>query len=45
MIDTTAVAAGHAKLPFYKHLYFQVMVAIVAGIAGRPFLSGLRRRA
>ncbi len=33
MIDTTAVAAGHAKLPFYKHLYFQVLVAIIAGIA------------
>ncbi|MFB0689585.1 dicarboxylate/amino acid:cation symporter [Agrobacterium pusense] len=33
MIDTTAVAAGHAKLPFYKHLYFQVLVAITAGIA------------
>jgi aerobic C4-dicarboxylate transport protein len=33
MIDTTAVAAGHAKMPFYKHLYFQVLVAIIAGIA------------
>ena len=33
MIDTTAVAAGHAKQPFYKHLYFQVLVAIIAGIA------------
>ena len=33
MIDTTAVAAGHAKLAFYKHLYFQVLVAIIAGIA------------
>ncbi len=33
MIDTTTVAAGHAKQPFYKHLYFQVLVAIIAGIA------------
>ncbi|WCJ65659.1 MULTISPECIES: dicarboxylate/amino acid:cation symporter [Agrobacterium] len=33
MIDSTAVAAGHAKQPFYKHLYFQVLVAIIAGIA------------
>lgn len=33
MIDTTAVAVGHAKQPFYKHLYFQVLVAIIAGIA------------
>ncbi|TZG34389.1 dicarboxylate/amino acid:cation symporter [Agrobacterium sp. B1(2019)] len=33
MIDTTAVAAGQAKQPFYKHLYFQVLVAIIAGIA------------
>jgi aerobic C4-dicarboxylate transport protein len=33
MIDTTTVAAGHAKQPFYKHLYFQVVVAIIAGIA------------
>ncbi|SNB64042.1 MULTISPECIES: dicarboxylate/amino acid:cation symporter [unclassified Agrobacterium] len=33
MIDTTAVAAGHAKQPFHKHLYFQVLVAIIAGIA------------
>ena len=33
MIDTTAVAAGHAKQPFYKHLYFQVLVAIIAGVA------------
>jgi aerobic C4-dicarboxylate transport protein len=32
MIDTTTVAAGHAKQPFYKHLYFQVLVAIIAGI-------------
>ncbi|CVI23422.1 C4-dicarboxylate transport protein [Agrobacterium fabacearum CFBP 5771] len=33
MIDTTTVAAGHAKQPFYRHLYFQVLVAIIAGIA------------
>lgn len=33
MIDTTAVAASHARMPFYKHLYFQVIVAIIAGIA------------
>ncbi|OCJ66685.1 C4-dicarboxylate transporter DctA [Agrobacterium tumefaciens] len=33
MIDTTTVAVGHAKQPFYKHLYFQVLVAIIAGIA------------
>ncbi|MDX8324397.1 dicarboxylate/amino acid:cation symporter [Agrobacterium tumefaciens] len=33
MINTTTVAAGHAKQPFYKHLYFQVLVAIIAGIA------------
>ncbi|MCR6725652.1 dicarboxylate/amino acid:cation symporter [Agrobacterium fabrum] len=33
MIDSTAVAAGHAKQPFYKHLYFQVLAAIIAGIA------------
>lgn len=33
MIDSTAVASSHAKLPFYRHLYFQVIVAIIAGIA------------
>lgn len=33
MIDNTQVASSHAKMPFYKHLYFQVIVAIVAGIA------------
>lgn len=33
MIDSTAVAASHVKLPFYRHLYFQVIVAIIAGIA------------
>jgi aerobic C4-dicarboxylate transport protein len=32
MIDSTAVAASHARMPFYRHLYFQVLVAIVAGI-------------
>lgn len=32
MIDSTAVAESHAKTPFYKHLYFQVLVAIAAGI-------------
>ncbi|MBD8687415.1 MULTISPECIES: dicarboxylate/amino acid:cation symporter [unclassified Rhizobium] len=33
MIDSTAVASSHVKLPFYRHLYFQVIVAIIAGIA------------
>lgn len=32
MIDSTQVAAAHAKVPLYKHLYFQVIVAIIAGI-------------
>jgi len=32
MIDSTAVAASHARMPFYRHLYFQVLVAILAGI-------------
>jgi aerobic C4-dicarboxylate transport protein len=30
-IDTTAASTG-GKLPFYRHLYFQVVVAIIAGI-------------
>lgn len=33
MIDNTQVAASHVKMPFYKHLYFQVIIAIIAGIA------------
>ena len=33
MIDSTEVASSHVKMPFYKHLYFQVIVAIAAGIA------------
>lgn len=32
MIDSTAVAASHVRMPFYRHLYFQVLVAIAAGI-------------
>lgn len=32
MIDSTAVAASHVRMPFYRHLYFQVLVAILAGI-------------
>ncbi len=30
-IDTTVVPAVHAPRPFYRHLYFQVLVAIVTG--------------
>jgi aerobic C4-dicarboxylate transport protein len=30
-IDTSAASQG-GKLPFYRHLYFQVIVAIIAGI-------------
>ncbi|NTJ44475.1 dicarboxylate/amino acid:cation symporter [Agrobacterium larrymoorei] len=41
MIDSTAVAESHAKLPFYRHLYFQVIVAIVAGIALGHFYPAL----
>jgi aerobic C4-dicarboxylate transport protein len=33
MIDSTPVASSHVKLPFYRHLYFQVLIAIAAGIA------------
>ncbi len=33
MIDSTTVASSHVKLPFYRHLYFQVLIAIAAGIA------------
>ena len=33
MIDSTTVASSHVKLPFYRHLYFQVIIAIAAGIA------------
>lgn len=32
MIDSTQVAAAHTKVPLYKHLYFQVIIAIIAGI-------------
>src|SRR6218665_883591 len=32
MIDEKIVAGRHAHTPFYKLLYFQVLVAIVAGI-------------
>lgn len=32
MIDSTQVAAAHTKVPLYKHLYFQVIVAIIAGM-------------
>ncbi|QCJ00189.1 dicarboxylate/amino acid:cation symporter [Agrobacterium larrymoorei] len=41
MIDSTAVAESHAKLPFYRHLYFQVIVAIFAGIALGHFYPAL----
>ena len=30
-IDTSAQPSAHASRPFYRHLYFQVLVAIVAG--------------
>ncbi len=30
-IDTPAQPSAHASRPFYRHLYFQVLVAIVAG--------------
>ncbi|WP_320197702.1 dicarboxylate/amino acid:cation symporter [Agrobacterium sp. rho-13.3] len=41
MIDSTAVASSHVKLPFYRHLYFQVLVAIAAGIALGHFYPAL----
>jgi aerobic C4-dicarboxylate transport protein len=41
MIDSTAVADSHAKMPFYKHLYFQVLVAIAAGILLGHFYPAL----
>jgi len=41
MIDSTAVAESHARLPFYRHLYFQVIVAIAAGIALGHFYPAL----
>ncbi|MBN7806828.1 MULTISPECIES: dicarboxylate/amino acid:cation symporter [Agrobacterium] len=41
MIDSTTVASSHVKLPFYRHLYFQVLVAIAAGIALGHFYPAL----
>lgn len=33
MINSSALADKAIRLPFYRHLYFQVLVAIIAGIA------------
>ncbi|MBB3945456.1 aerobic C4-dicarboxylate transport protein [Rhizobium skierniewicense] len=41
MIDSNTVADSHVKLPFYRHLYFQVIVAIGAGIALGHFSPGI----
>ncbi|KAA3511547.1 dicarboxylate/amino acid:cation symporter [Agrobacterium rosae] len=41
MIDSTTVASSHVKLPFYRHLYFQVLIAIAAGIALGHFYPAL----
>ena len=32
-IDTSAQPSAHASRPFYRHLYFQVLCAIVLGMA------------
>ena len=37
MIDSTVVAAVHAKQPFYTHLYFPVLLDIIPRIALRLF--------
>ena len=41
MIEDKVVVSGHGRKPFYKVLYFQVLVAILAGIALGHFWPGV----